>query len=148
MKTRLNHWLLKTTSIVFLVLICHSSLGQTILNKNLSINVSRQRLDDVLEIISNKGNFYFSYNSTIIKKDSLVSLAAPNKTVKEILDQLFPSGYEYRESGNYLIIRRAPVKLTLVTTRAVTENKYYVISGYVLDDETGYMLPNASIYEK
>ncbi|HTM90995.1 MAG TPA: STN domain-containing protein, partial [Flavisolibacter sp.] len=132
MKTRLNHWLLKTTRIVFLVLICHSSIAQTILNKNLSVNVTRQRLDDVLEIISNKGNFYFSYNSSIIKKDSLVSISQTNKTVKEILDQLFPTGYEYRESGNYLIIRRAPIKLTLVTTKAVTENKFYVVSGYVL----------------
>lgn len=148
MKTRLNHWLLKTTNIVFLVLICHSSIAQTILNKNLSVNVTRQRLDDVLEIISNKGNFYFSYNSSIIKKDSLVSISKTNASVKEILDLLFPTGYEYMESGNYLIIRRAPIKLTLVTTKAITENKFYVVSGYVLDDETGYMLPNASIYEK
>ena len=148
MKTRLNHWLLKTISIVFLVLICDSSIAQTILNKNLSVNVTRQRLDDVLEIISNKGNFYFSYNSSIIKKDSLVSISKTNATVKEILDQLFPTGYEYKESGNYLIIRRSPIKLTLVTTKAVSENKFYVVSGYVLDDETGYMLPNASIYEK
>lgn len=148
MKTRLNYWLMKTISIVFLVLICHSSFAQAILNKNLSVNVTGQRLDDVLEIISNKGNFYFSYNSSIIKKDSLVSIAATNKSVKDILDQLFPVGYEYRESGNYLIIRRAPIKLTLVTTKAVTENKFYVVTGYVLDDETGYMLPSASIYEK
>src|SRR5215218_857728 len=121
MNKRLNNWFVKTAAVVFLLSVCYFASAQNILNKNLSINVSRQRLDDVLEIISNKGNFYFSYNSTIIKKDSLVSLAAPNKTVKEILDQLFPSGYEYTESGNYLIIRRAPVKLTLVTTRAVTE---------------------------
>jgi len=40
------------------------------------------------------------------------------------------------------------VRLTLVTSKAVTEDKSYVVSGYVLDDETGYMIPNASIYEK
>jgi hypothetical protein len=148
MKTRMKKWFLKTCSIVFLVLVCHVSQAQTILNKNLTINVSRQRLDDVLEIISNKGNFYFSYNSSIIKKDSLVTVSESDKTVKYILDKLFPSGYEYRESGNYLIIRRAPIKITLVTSKAATENKFFVVSGYVLDNETGYMLPDASIYEK
>jgi hypothetical protein len=148
MNKGMNNWLVKTTALVFMLLVCCITSAQTILNKNLSINVSRQRMDDVLEIISNKGNFYFSYNSSIIRKDSLVSLSANNKTVKEILDQLFPSGYEYKESGNYLIIRRAPIRITLVTSKAVTEDKFYSVSGYVLDDETGFMLPNASIYEK
>lgn len=139
---------MKTIEIVFLILVCHASFAQSILDKNLSINVTRQRLDDVLELLSNKGNFYFSYNSSIIKKDSLVSIAANNKTVKQILDIILPSGYEFKESGNYLIIRRAPIRLTLVTNKAMTEDKFYVVSGYVLDDETGYMIPNASIYEK
>ena len=68
--------------------------------------------------------------------------------MKEILDAILPVGYEFKESGNYLIIRRAPIRLTLVTNKAVTEDKFYVVSGYVLDDETGYMIPYASIYEK
>ena len=60
-------------------------IGQANLQKNISLDVNRQRLDNVLEILSNKGDFYFSYNSNIIKKDSLVSFRASNKTVKEIL---------------------------------------------------------------
>jgi len=148
MNKRLKNWLVKTIVVVFLLLVCHTGSAQNILNKNLTINVSRQRIDDVLEIISNKGNFYFSYNSSIVKKDSLVSISAANKTVKEILDQIFSTGYEYKESGNYIIIRRAPIKITVVTNKAITEDKFYVVSGYVLDNETGYMLPNASIYEK
>ena len=66
--------------------------------------------------------------------------------IKEIILPI--QGYEYKESGNYLIIRRAPIRLTLVTNKAITEDKMYVVTGYVLDDETGYMIPNASIYEK
>lgn len=139
---------MKTIGPVFLVLVCHASFAQSILDKNLSINVTRQRLDDVLEILSNKGNFYFSYNSSIIKEDSLVSITANNKSVRDILNTVLPVGYEFKESGNYLIIRRAPIKLTLVTNKAITEDKFYVVSGYVLDDETGYMIPYASIYEK
>lgn len=148
MNNRTKNWFSKTLIAVFLLLVCLACDAQSILSKNLSLNVSRQRLDDVLEIMSNKGNFYFSYNSSIIKKDSLVSIVANNKSVKEILDEILPSGFEFKESGNYLIIRRAPIKLTLITNKAMTEDKFYVVSGYVLDDETGYMIPNASIYEK
>jgi hypothetical protein len=122
--------------------------AQSNLNKVISLNASRQRLDNVLEILSNKGNFYFSYNSNIIKRDSLVIVAASNKSVKQILEELFGKGYEFRETGSYIIIRRAPVHLSLVTKKAATEDKVYVVSGYVLNDETGEQIAHASIYEK
>lgn len=122
--------------------------GQSLLNRNISIEVNRQRLDNVLEILSNKGNFYFSYNSNIISNDSLITLTAYNKTVKQVLDFLFKGGLEYKESGNYIIIRRAPLRLSLITSQAITEDKTYVVSGYVLDEQSGEKIREASIYEK
>ncbi len=127
------------------------SLGarsQGLLDRTITIDVQKQRLDQVLEIISNKGNFYFSYNSSIIRKDSLVSLSARSQPVRRLLDLLFPDHYEFRESGNYIIIRRAPIRVTVTTNKAVAEDRFYTISGYVLDEETGAWIRNASIYEK
>ncbi len=140
----------KRTFAVFILLaaINLQSQAQSILDKNISLEVNRQRLDNVLEIISNKGDFYFSYNSNIIKRDSLVTLTVYNKTIKKVLDFLFSSDYEFKESGNYIIIRRAPVKISLITNKALTEDKIYTVSGYVLDDETGQKLSDASIYDK
>jgi CarboxypepD_reg-like domain len=140
----------KRTIAVFILLAAISLQGhaQSILDKNISFEVNRQRLDNVLEIISNKGDFYFSYNSNIIKRDSLVTLTAYNKSVKQVLDFLFSDAYEYKESGNYIIIRRAPIKVSLITNKAVTEDKVYTVSGYVLDDESGQKVSDASIYEK
>jgi len=134
-----------------LVMLLYAATGlhaQHPLTRSVSLDVSKQRLDNVLEILSNKGNFYFSYNSNIIKKDSLVSLTVQNREVRQILDMLLPDQYEFRESGNYIIIRKAPVKLTMVNSKAETQDNYFTISGYVLDDETGNWITNASIYEK
>ena len=141
---------LKKIAAPFIVLtgINFCSYAQNILNKNISFEVSRQRLDNVLEILSNKGDFYFSYNSSIIKRDSLVTLTVYNKTIKQVLDFLFTDAYEYKESGNYIIIRRVPLKVSLITNKAVTEDKIYTVSGYVLDDRSGEKLSDASIYEK
>jgi len=125
-----------------------TGFGQTLLSKNISLQVNRQRLDNVLEILSNKGDFYFSYNSNIVKKDSLVSFGASNKSVKEILQLLFNTTYEFRESGNYIIIRKAPIRLTMVTSKAVEENKIYSVSGFVYDEQSGSPINEASIYEK
>ena len=108
--------------------------AQSILDKIISVQFSNERLENVLEIISNKGNFYFSYNSNIIKRDSIVTLTVYNKSVRQILDFLFNDKYEYKESSNYIIIRRAPITLSLITNQAITEDKIYSVSGYVLDD--------------
>ena len=137
---------------IILVLLCflfsRNAQAQSLLDRSITIDVQKQRLDQVLEIISNKGNFYFSYNSSIFRKDSLVSLSARSQSVRRILEQLFPDHYEFRESGNYIIIRRALIRITVVTNKAVAEERFYTISGYVLDDETGAWIRNASIYEK
>ncbi len=133
---------------IFFIFISSATYGQANLQKNISLDVNRQRLDNVLEILSNKGDFYFSYNSNIVKKDSLVSFRASNKTVKEILTQLFNNTYEFKESGNYIIIRKAPIRMTLVTQKGVTEEKIYSVSGFVYDEQSGAAINEASIYEK
>ena len=125
-----------------------SASAQNILARNISFDVNNQRLDNVLEIVSNKGDFYFSYNSNILKRDSLVTLSVLNKTIKQVLDYIFSDGYEYVESGKYIIIRRAPIKVSLITSKAITEDKMYTVSGYVLDSESGEKLSDASVYEK
>jgi len=133
---------------ILFIFISSATYGQANLQKNISLDVNRQRLDNVLEILSNKGDFYFSYNSNIVKKDSLVSFRASNKTVKEILTQLFNNTYEFKESGNYIIIRKAPIRMTLVTQKGVTEEKIYSVSGFVYDEQSGIAINEASIYEK
>ncbi|MDF2192271.1 STN and carboxypeptidase regulatory-like domain-containing protein [Paraflavitalea sp. CAU 1676] len=140
--------LVSAALLTILLLFSTASTAQSILGRNVSFVVNRQQLDQVLEILSNKANFYFSYNSNIIKGDSLVTLTVYNKTVKQVMEQLFPNGYEYRESGNYIILRKTPIKIPAVTSRTETEEKYYFISGYILDDQTGETIPHASIYEK
>lgn len=145
MKRKLRYLGLITVGILFA---SGSALAQNILERNISIEVNRQRIDHVLEILSNKGNFFFSYNSNIIQSDSLVSLSISNRTVRDALVVLFGNGYEFRESGNYIILRRAPIKLRLVTSQAVSDDKFYTVSGYVIDDQTGEKLSDASIYEK
>lgn len=125
-----------------------SAICQNLLSRNISINVTRTRLDDVLEIISNQGNFYFSYNSSIVKQDSLVNLSITNKPVREVLSMLFNLSYEFRETGNYIIIRKAPIRLTMVTKKTETEDKIYSVSGFVYDEQSGFAVHQASIYDK
>lgn len=132
----------------FLVTAAAGSNAQNILNRTITVQVNRQRLDNVLEIISNKADFYFSYNSSIIKKDSLVSFSFTGKTIRQVLTSLFDETYEFKESGNYIIIRKAPLRITVVTKKAEATNKFYAVEGYVYDEQSGAGIYEASVYEK
>jgi hypothetical protein len=136
------------TFILILLITAVKLNAQDILSRNISVDINRQRVDRVLELLSNKGRFYFSYSSSIIKKDSVVSINVSNKPLKEVLDQLFGEGFEFIENGNYIIIRRAPVRLTVVTNRAIKEERVYSVSGFVYDEQTGHAIRDASVYEK
>src|SRR5690606_17827798 len=70
------------------------------------------------------------------------------KPIKEILIQLLGGDFELRESGNYIIIRRAPIRIRLITSSTLSEDKFYTINGYVIDDQTGEKIIGASVYEK
>lgn len=121
--------------------------SQGLLDKRISLDVHRQRLDDVLSIISDKAGFTFSYNSQILKRDSLVSLSASNRTVRQVLSSILNDQYEYKESGNYIILRRVALKLTTITEKTPVTDNTYTISGSVLNSETGEKLVNVSVYE-
>lgn len=136
-------------SIFVSLLVFFTVSGQSqLLSKPVSLNVKNQRLDNVLEILSNKGDFYFSYNSSILKKDSLVSISLSNRSVREVLTTLFNETYEFRESGNFIIIRKAPIRMTMVTKVEEKEDRIFFISGFVYNENNGTAIADASVYEK
>ncbi len=86
-------------------------------------------------MISKQGGFLFSYNSNLFRGDSLVSVSANNKTVRQTLDLLFEGKYEYKETGNHVVIQLP------------SGNDVWYLSGYVLDENTGERIRDASVYE-
>ena len=137
------------STIIGLLCLNTQLLAQNLLDKRITIDVNNQRLNDVLKIISSKGNFYFSYNSSIIPNDSLISFAAYNRTIKQILDQLCGNQYKWQQNNNYVILRKAPVTPPeLVTSPTPVAEKLYTVTGYVLNSETGEKVGNVTIYEK
>lgn len=142
-------WLTKIAMLAALLLCAGFSLTQAqgILNKKITITTRNQRLDDVLAIISNQADFTFSYNSNIIRRDSLVTITASDNTVRQVLHMLLPGNYEYKESGNYLIIRKTALRITSIVKQTATDEKVYSITGYIVNGETGERISKASIYE-
>ncbi|MCC7029873.1 MAG: carboxypeptidase-like regulatory domain-containing protein [Chitinophagaceae bacterium] len=133
---------------LFIILLCSNVNAQSLLSATVSIKAKRQPLHEVLTIIGNEATVNFSYNTKAIKRDTLLSVSAVNKPLREVLRMIFDAGYEFKESGNYIIIRRKPVSTTTIVSKPQINSDFYLISGYVVDDETGEKIPDATIYEK
>ncbi len=134
---------------LLLALVFGKAAAQSPLQKSITIEVNRQQLSEVLELISKKGGVSFSYNSAIIKKDSLVSFSVRNKTVKEVLQGLFSQGYEFYEDGNYIIIRKVRSQQSVTPVSNTNESaRIFFVTGYVYDELSGKAIKDASVYEK
>ncbi|MBB5436410.1 hypothetical protein HDC92_000074 [Pedobacter sp. AK017] len=118
------------------------------LEKRVSIEVKNTQISEVLTRVSRAGAFYFSYSGALFTTDSLVSLNVRNTPVREILDRLFNNKVDYKENGEYIILRYAANHLTIEPENITTADKLYLISGYVIDTETGRKVKQASVYEK
>jgi hypothetical protein len=124
------------------------SPSQYNLEKRVSIEVKDQKISEVLNKISRAGNFYFSYSGSLFRQDILISIGMRNAPVREILNRLFNNKVDYTEHGAYIILRYAANHLTIEPENIATGEKLYLISGFVIDRETGLRVKQASVYEK
>lgn len=116
-------------------LVVASANAQSHLNKKVSLNISKQRLGAVLKSIEEQGNFFFSYQSNVVRTDSMVSISVQNRTVRQTLDLIFEGSLEYAETNEHVILKKA-------------QQQVWYASGYVYDGLTGEKMSNVSVYER
>ena len=118
------------------------------LDRRISLAVKSEPVSEVLEKMSKAGDFYFSYSGKLFKQDSIVSLNVQSMPVRDILDQIFGNKVDYKEFNEYIILRYAANHLTIEPENITSADELYLISGYVIDTETGKKVKQASVYEK
>lgn len=110
--------------------------AQSLLDKKISVDIKKRPLKEALTIISGQGGFYFSYNSSLLRNDSLVTIIARQKSVNDILTNLLGKDKQFKVTDNHIIIQ------------PVEKEKWFTISGYVVDEKTGLKVAEASVYEQ
>jgi hypothetical protein len=128
----------KNAALTMLFMVSCFSLcqAQKLLNKRISVTVNRQPVSEVLQTIGKQGGFYFSYDSNVVPGDSVVTFTMRDESVKQVLDALLKGKYQYKETGDYIILQRAQ------------EEKFFYITGSIHDEETGKVVDYASVYSK
>jgi hypothetical protein len=108
-----------------------------ILERIVSANFQHERVEIALKKISTQARFTFSYNSDIVDGERTINQNFQNKTVREVLDEIFAGSIQYKARGKYIILTKAPER----------EEKEQRITGYVIDESTGKRLQNVSVYD-
>lgn len=109
--------------------------AQSLLEKPVTLSVKQKSVEETLNLISKQGGFFFSYNSNLFNKDSIITLNVQKKTVRQTLDVLFKGEFEYKESKNHIIIQYPATE------------KYWYVSGVVTDAQTGERVRDVSVFE-
>jgi hypothetical protein len=109
-----------------------------LLERKISVSISNERLDDALRKISKAGDFVFSYNPAILDGARMISFTFVDRSIREVLDELFEGSVRYKARGGYII-------LTAGTPPAAKEPA--LVTGYVVDETTGERLKDVSVYD-
>ncbi|MBT1712241.1 STN domain-containing protein [Fulvivirgaceae bacterium PWU5] len=108
-----------------------------LLERIVTLQCQNESIAEVLKKLGQQAGCTFSYSSSIIDVNRRVTQQFTKKTVRQVLDQVFVGGVQYRERRRYIIITALQTKLT--DTRQ--------ISGYIVDEATGEALQNVSVYD-
>jgi hypothetical protein len=131
---------------LFLVLVWFFSASQLLaqtappLDRLISVDIRNETIENALRQISRAGRFEFSYNPTRIDAKAVVSVRLTNVPVRDVLHRLFADRVIYKSRGNHVIL--------LPGNPPNPTPKNFLLDGYILDEQTGERIAQASIFEK
>ena len=123
--------------------------AQSYLAREITVNATdTQRLGDLLDGISTRWGFYFAYNSDVVDADKQVNTPYYRGTLVGFLEQVLGTGYVFKESPGYVIIRYAPRLMDLTVHVEQRRGRPLVVEGQVTDAGNRIGISQASIYER
>jgi hypothetical protein len=135
MKNKTTHFWMHLAGVLYGTLLSAQLQAHDILALRLNVSFYQTPIATALDEISEKGRFQWSYNANILEKDRRVTFASQQQTVREILHEILGGEYTFKQSGEYLILKKV-------------KKPEQRVSGYLSDKKTGKKLPNATIYDR
>ncbi|ADB38393.1 STN and carboxypeptidase regulatory-like domain-containing protein [Spirosoma linguale] len=119
---------------------CVLAQGVPPLERLITVDIRNAPLENALREISRAGRFEFSYNPARIDGKALVTVRLTNVPVREVLNRVFQSQVTFKSRANYVILVR--------NDAPEPSPKNFLLDGYILDEQTGERIAQASIFEK
>lgn len=123
-----------------LLVLCQTALGQSKLpplEREVNLALTGQSSREALTMIQDNADVLFTFRSELVRSDDRLQRSYADKSVREVLDDLFQGRLIYVERGNYIALKAAPEQKP---TQLISE-------GYVVDALTNKKIPYASVYD-
>lgn len=139
----MNRSIFSLTIIIASLFVALTAAGQkSPLERVVSITINGEKPDGLLQKLGKQAQVNFSYNPSIFDLNESLNGTFENKTIREILNTLFPGLLSYKEKGNYIILTKSAL------AKREKKEPPLVISGYVINATTGEKVSEASVYNK
>lgn len=132
--------MIKTYLVVFLICCCASGFSQQTvppLERKVSVTFENTLLKEALFELEQQAQFSFAYKTGIIDEQQILNRAYLDKTIREIINDLFQGTIHPVAKGNYILLKLVPQ----------STSKEFVLEGYIMDATTQQKIPYATIYE-
>jgi len=117
--------------------------NNSVLDQKITLNIQNQPITSILDSISSQAKVFFSYDAILIEADKKTNLSISEKSVRETLDTLFHSKFDYQVLGDQIII--ADLVKSIIAKPGELESKINTIKGRVIDREGKEALPYTGI---
>ncbi len=122
--------------LLVLFLVSGAGLHATdVLERTITVRFDQTPLKEALAAIAREGGFEWSYNANILDENRRVTLTAEGWSVRETLLFVLGDDYTFKESGEYLILKRQ-------------KKNQQKLSGYISDQKTGKRMANVTVYDR
>ena len=122
-------------ALTFTFLLQAQLYANDVLANKIEVSFYQKPIADALVEVASKGGFEWSYNANILDAGRKITLFAKDQPVREVLHQILGGEYTFKQSGEYLILKKV-------------KKPQQKVSGYLSDKNTGQKIPNATIYDR
>ncbi len=116
-----------------------SKAQDVLLSRKVNMSSDNKSIKNTLRDIGSSTDIKFSYNTEIIKGDSLISYNFNNISVEDCLDTIFNDNIRYKVSGDHIIL--------LKTTEKKAKKHIHTITGTITDSQSKQKIQYVSVYD-
>ena len=117
--------------------------GQEIMERKVTLDVQQRQIKSVLSTVARQAAVRFTYNPASIRADRKISLQVNNRTLREVLVQIFGRGVTTEVIGSEIILKESAIN----TRRVPVRQTVHSVRGKITD-QGGQGIPGVSVIEK
>lgn len=126
-------------------IVCAQQEDHLILKSELSIRLNDQAVSSVLDSISRKIGYYFSYDPVLIQANRKINVSFSNVSLDKILNSIFKQPLTYKVIQDQIIITKSNKNPEADDSAKNNVSNFLVLSGKIVDLETHSPIPYASV---